>query len=320
MDEVGSAPLWVEIVSRQGDVLARHRCSAPELRIGRGYANDVVLDDPYVAPEHLHIRRDAAGKWVAEDFGSANGLFAGHGKTKMPRIVLDGDQLIRIGRTYLRVRDPAYSVPRERLEDAQVRVWPVAIALGCGALAFELLLLWLGETREPHLYRYVESLAGLAFPLAGWAGIWAVLARVFSGEARFGRQLLIALWGLLFWLIGYELIKLIAFSFTWRWLAAYQYVGGWCLAAAVCFAHLNEVAPSRAKLNAAIMAALAAGAIAMHVLVQIEQRSATDQRIFATSLMPPVLQLAPPVREDAFFAEVERLKSAVDHARIADPP
>lgn len=320
MDEIGNASLWVEIVSRQGDVLARYRCFGSELRIGRGYANDVVLDDPYVAPEHLHIRRDDAGKWIAEDFGSASGLFAGHGKARMPRIVLHGDQLIRIGRTYLRVRDPAYSVPRERLDEAPARVWPVVAALGFGALAFELLLLWLSETREPHLYRYVEALAGLAFPLTAWAGIWAVLARIFSGEARFGRHMLIALCGLLLWLLGYELIKLVAFSFTWRWLATYQYVGAWCLAAAVCFAHISEIAPSRAKLNAAIMAALAAGAIAMHVLVQIEQRSATDQHIFATSLLPPALQLAPPVRDDAFFAEIERLKGTVDRARTADPP
>jgi len=147
-----------------------------------------------------------------------------------------------------------------------------------------------------------------------------VLARIFSGQARFDRQLLITLSGVLVWLLGYEFVKLIAFSFTWRSLSTYQFVGAWCLAAVVCFAHLNEIAPSRAKLNAAIIASLAAIAVVMHVLVQIEQRSRLDQRVVATTLMPPALRLAPPVHEDAFFAAVERLKSTVDRARMAEPP
>ena len=68
--------IWVEILSRHHDVVARYRCE-DGARIGRAYDNDVVVDDPYVAPHHARIVRDEAGELFAEDLGSVNGLYAG---------------------------------------------------------------------------------------------------------------------------------------------------------------------------------------------------------------------------------------------------
>jgi hypothetical protein len=65
--------IWVEILSRHRDVAARVRVMGDEASIGRGYDNDVIVDDPYVAAHHLRVFRDAAGKLIAQDLGSANG-------------------------------------------------------------------------------------------------------------------------------------------------------------------------------------------------------------------------------------------------------
>jgi len=67
--------IWVEILSRHQEVAARFRIAGTEARIGRGYTNDVIVDDPYVAPEHLRLFRDEAGGLVVEDLGTANGVF-----------------------------------------------------------------------------------------------------------------------------------------------------------------------------------------------------------------------------------------------------
>jgi pSer/pThr/pTyr-binding forkhead associated (FHA) protein len=56
--------IWVEILSRHRDIAARFRIAAPEARIGRGYDNDVIIDDPYVAAQHLRVFRDEAGQLV----------------------------------------------------------------------------------------------------------------------------------------------------------------------------------------------------------------------------------------------------------------
>jgi len=57
--------IWVEILSRHRDITARVRTASPEVRIGRGYDNDVIVDDPYVAARHLRVFRDEAGQLVA---------------------------------------------------------------------------------------------------------------------------------------------------------------------------------------------------------------------------------------------------------------
>ena len=68
--------IWVEVLSRHHDVVARYRCD-DDVRIGRAYDNDVVLDDPYVAPHHLHLGRNEDGRLQADDLGTVNGLSVG---------------------------------------------------------------------------------------------------------------------------------------------------------------------------------------------------------------------------------------------------
>ena len=120
--------IWVEILSRHRDVAARFRITGPDVRIGRGYDNDVIVDDPYVAAQHLHVFRDETGQLVVEDLGSANGMFLDGGKSRLARLTVDGRQPIRIGQTYLRVRDLNHAVEPERLARPQWRILPAVLA------------------------------------------------------------------------------------------------------------------------------------------------------------------------------------------------
>jgi len=101
--------IWVEILSRGGQVVARHRCAGPELRIGRSYQSDVIIDDPAVAPDHLHVTRGEDGA-ILVVAASANSPFAIHGERR-ERDLVDGDTVLRIGHTSLRIRDETYAVP-----------------------------------------------------------------------------------------------------------------------------------------------------------------------------------------------------------------
>ena len=131
--------IWVEILSRHREIAARFRIAAPEARIGRGYDNDVIVDDPYVAAQHLRVFRDEAGQLVAEDLGSANGTFLDGGRNRLARIVIDGKHPIRIGQTYLRIREIHHEVERERVAPPEWRALPIAAAatLGVSLLGIE---------------------------------------------------------------------------------------------------------------------------------------------------------------------------------------
>jgi pSer/pThr/pTyr-binding forkhead associated (FHA) protein len=131
--------IWVEILTRHRDVTARFRCAGPVVRIGRGYDNDVVLDDPYVAVNHVVVFRDDAGRLVGDDRGSVNGMFLDRDRTRQERIVIDGERPIRIGHTYLRIREASHAVEPERAGRSESRAFPIvlAAALGVAILAIE---------------------------------------------------------------------------------------------------------------------------------------------------------------------------------------
>src|SRR5258708_39987342 len=96
--------IWVEILSRHRDIAARFRIAGPEVRIGRGYDNDVIVDDPYVAARHLRIFRDERGQLVAEDLGSANGTFLDGGRNRLASLIVAVGQPLPIRQTPLRFR------------------------------------------------------------------------------------------------------------------------------------------------------------------------------------------------------------------------
>ena len=80
----------VEVLSRHRDVVARYRSDASATTVGRAYDNDIVVDDPAVAAHHLRIFRDEGGSLIAEDLGSANGLFEGDSDKRSARLPLPG--------------------------------------------------------------------------------------------------------------------------------------------------------------------------------------------------------------------------------------
>lgn len=47
--------------------------AGPEVKLGRGADNDLVVDDATLSRVHLVLRRDEGGAWTARDAGSRNG-------------------------------------------------------------------------------------------------------------------------------------------------------------------------------------------------------------------------------------------------------
>jgi FHA domain len=309
--------IWVEILSRQRDVAQRFGIAGPEVRIGRGYDNDVIVDDPYVAANHLRVFRDESGSLVAEDMGSANGTFL-DGKKRLARFVIDGRHPIRIGQTYLHVRDINHAVERERIASPERWISPVVLdaALGVAVLVISSLRIWLAETSEPRTSNYLVLLTLIATVLV-WAGMWALLSRVFSGHSSFPRHLLIVLAGMLALIFYEEFAQFSAFSLTWSAASTYQYVAVWSILAVVCFFHLRVISPTRLVMKGTIAGLLLVTAIATQALQRSEAFFDYGRQYATHQLMPPSFRAVPFRDQNAFFADVENLKAKLDSDRAA---
>jgi pSer/pThr/pTyr-binding forkhead associated (FHA) protein len=314
--------IWIEILSRQRDVAARFRIAGAEAHIGRGYHNDVIIDDPYVAASHLRVFRDEAGQLAAEDMGSVNGTYLDGSRSRSARIVINGKDTIRIGQTSIRVRDVSHEVERERVSPPDRHVLPIVLAVVFGAalLGFYALKVWLTQTGEPRASNYVTPILTILGTILVWAGIWALVSRIFSGRSRFLHNLFIALVCAAALLLYVELAKVAAFAWTLPSIGAYEYVAIWSIIAAACFFHLRAIGHTRLWLKGTIVAMLLAAMIAVLALQQSEAFSDSGRRQATRQLMPPSLRAVPLRDENAFFVDIARLKAKLDGDRAKPAP
>ncbi|HVO87127.1 MAG TPA: FHA domain-containing protein [Casimicrobiaceae bacterium] len=311
--------IWIEVLSRYHDVIARHRCDGDAVTLGRAYDNDVVLDDPFVAAHHVRIGRDEDGRIVAEDLGTTNGLHTDEGDQRQDVIVLDGDRIVRVGKTLLRVRTPDYAVAAERRAVAATRIGPLVLALAVVVIGVAVLSLWLSETEQPELSHYLLPVMGMVLIVLIWTTGWAVMSRIFAGHLHFQRHLLIALSGLLALFVFDEITDYGAFAFSAGWLANYAYVAAWLLLGALIYFHVREIAPRHPVRKIAVVSGLAIAAIAAQTVAKSDQLVRFGQQSYLPALKPPAFRLKRPLEEDAFFTSVDRVKDAVDQAR-REPP
>jgi hypothetical protein len=312
--------MWIEVLARDGDVATRNRIDTAEASVGRAFDNDVVVNDPHVAPHHIKVSRGEDGELVAEDLGTLNGLYAEHGAQRVARLSLRSAPGFRIGRTILRVHDGAHAVAAEKLltpPKAHLR-WDMV--LGAGLLALILLLNWLNLTTEPNANAILLPIIGLATVVAVWAGLWAVLSRVFYGQAQFALNLRIAITACIAIVLWDLVAETLAFAFAWRALAEYASLGAWVILAATCYAHLAAIGPRHMKVALGLVFALISAGTAMHVVSKEETREQVGQRATLGALRPPAFRMLTPSSADDFFRDTDATRASVDQARTKEPP
>ena len=313
------AVMWIEVLSRHGDVAQRERIEANEARVGRAFDNDVVVDDPHVAAHHLRIYRAEDGALVAEDLGSLNGLYPEHGAARAPRLALAANPGIRIGRTTLRVHDAARPVPAERLLTPPRAHARWAAGLGAALLLALLAIQWLSLTAEPSANMMLLPLLGFVTILALWTSVWAMLSRVFFGQARFSLQLRIAITACIALVLWDQLTESLSFAFAWREMAEYAGLGAWAVLAAACFAHLQAIGARHMRAAMGLVIALIGTGAALQYLGKSETRKLIGQRATLGDLRPPAFRLVPLASADDFFRKADAARAKVDQARVKEP-
>lgn len=315
-----AAVMWIEVLSRDGAVATRSRIDAPEARIGRAFDNDVVVDDAHVAPHHLRVFRGEDGELVAEDLGTINGLYPEHGARRVARVSLDRAPGIRIGRTTLRVHDGAHRVAPERPLTPPRDHARWAAGLAAALFALVLLVNWLELTTEPRADVLVLPLLVLAMALAVWAGSWAILSRVFFGQAQFALQLRIAAAACIALVLWDQIAETLAFALAWRPMAEYAGLGVWAVLVATCYAHLHAIGPRHLRATMAVIVVLVVSGAGLQYFARAESRRAGGHGATLGDLRPPAFRLVPAASIEDFFMRAEAVKSRVDHARTQEPP
>lgn len=308
-------PYYIEILAENGEVQQRQRIAALPIRIGRGYDNDFILDDAHTAAQHAIVEDDGAGGLLLRDLGSQNGVI--HRGQRQLQVVLNGNSIVRLGHTRLRVRASDHPVAPE-LGDTTRHDWEglrpavAGLAMIGASAAFSN---WLSDADA---FDPISYLMIIATALAGglvWASIWAVANRLFGHMARFGRHLFIIGCGLLAMEVWELASNVAAYAFSLEVLTRYGRHMFIVIVCAMIYYHLCTIKPQHPRrfgLVAVVLAILGSSLILLSNL-QISGRLADEA--YMSAIYPPALRLSPDHTTDAFFRDAASLQRGVDAER-----
>ncbi len=209
----------VEALHPTGQVVESRRVFDKVATIGRSYSNDIILDDPFVSPQHLAISNQS-GQLLLKDLSSQNGVLLNQEKVVGNKTVKakSGD-IVCIGRTRLKLLSPDHPVePTQRMDkmlafrDFVDRPWVPFVSsiviIGIGV--------WLGYLENPgdafwkkQSYSTVMAYAAAILSYAGLLSLYTFFA---YKRSYFVRNLVVSNIGLLLQLVYQELDP---FLFFW---------------------------------------------------------------------------------------------------------
>ncbi len=309
------APYFVEILARNGDVLHRHKVAQLPIRIGRSYDNDIILDDAHTAASHAIVETDDHNQIVLRDLGSKNGTV--HKGRRQTSLTLDGDTVVRLGHTRLRVRGADCPVAAE-IADTTMHGWEGAMPATIGLVliaVFSCLETWLTDVEPFALIRYLLVLASSLAAGLLWAGVWALANRLFGSHARIGRHLFIlgsALAVVGVWRAGSAVL---AYAWSAESLTRYGNLVTLGIACGMVFFHLITIKPHHPRrfLIAATIMLLAGSGLMVMTNLQSTGRAADE--LYMSVLLPPEVRHSDNRSVDQFLANAGKLKADLDAAR-----
>lgn len=308
------APWTIETLARNGEVLHRHRVPALPIRMGRAYDNDFIVDDDYAAPHHALVDAGPDGRLLLRDLGTRNGIV--HKGRRITELAIDGDTVVRMGHTSLRIRGAGHPVPPE-LRDRTMHGWEGMLPGGAGillAVLAALLVAWLTDagiaTERYALFPAAAVGAGLA-----WSGLWAFGNRLFGRRARLGRHLFIYGCGLAS-LLGVRLLASVAaYAWSLEWLTGHASHMAVATVAGMIYFHLATVTPQLRRRLRAICAALALLVSSLILAGNMQRHGRTSDELYMPVLLPPELRASPDVPVADYIDQVGAMKKEIDAER-----
>ncbi len=181
------------------------------LTLGRAMDNDVVIDDPHLAPHHARLDTDEEGRVRLVPLPSLNGVQVDGRAVTAEQVLPAGGAALQLGATRLRLRLPGEVLAPEAPMPAALGGLARPLLMG---LAMWLLLVaghWIALDPGSDFNAWLPLLAGLPAVLAAWCAVWALMSKLFQHRFDFvGHLRLVLPWLLAMTVAGYLLPQLAA--------------------------------------------------------------------------------------------------------------
>jgi Inner membrane component of T3SS, cytoplasmic domain len=309
------APFFVEVLHRNKEVRHRQQLHGLPIRIGRGYDNDIILDDPHTSAHHAIIDQTADNDLLLQDLDSQNGII--HKGRRQKELLLDGNTVFRLGHTNLRVRCADFPVADEIAASTfyNWEGWPPAVAGIALIIGLTVATTWLEDTEKFELIRYLIAVAvALGLGMA-WCGLWSFANRLFGGNARLGRHLFILGCGFAALQTWSLLSGTIAYAFSCELFTRYGSHVEIAIIAAMIFHHLLHIKPYRSRLFIVTSVTLALLGSGFMLMINYNSSGRLADELYMHERLPPAVRLSADKPLSRFLGDAAGLKARVDEER-----
>lgn len=306
--------MLVEVLGRDGRVTQCVPVRHWPLRVGRAIDSDVVIDDSFVAPQHLVIDVEADNGPRLLALPSLNGVQMGGRGVPIGQAqalhTSEGTQLT-LGHTTLRLRWPGEVLAPER----PLRRGPMLSTLIVCLMLFwglQAATIWLQLDPGAKVAEWLPALMTVPVGVAAWCGAWSLASKLFQQRPDFLGHLGIAA----VYLLGIEsssiLLPQVAAATSWDWLSRVAVGTVAAIGTAMVVAHVGLVLPQRRGLIR-LLAAIGFAVIAAVTLTQNQQRNDRYFSELYTSTLPmPALRGAATLPVDEVLEVMPLLRQRVD--------
>lgn len=186
----------IELLNRQGKVVALHKFNQDQVRLGRAYDNDLIVSDPYVDAHHAELALQADGHWQLRDLASENGCFDAQEQRREAVALSSGDSFF-LAEQQFRLVDSSQTVAKTLpLDKAAARLNRLGhpLQLLCWfvlVFVFDLAEYWFhnGADEELHWQQKLIQLPLLGLALTIWPVLLMLWARFNHRHGYFRAQL-----------------------------------------------------------------------------------------------------------------------------------
>lgn len=324
IDPVASAAtdaeaIFVEILDRHDDVASRHRVERLPARIGRAYSNDIIVDDPFLAPHHAEIRREPSGALVVIDLGTRNGLHPARSRSRVERIEAQPEAQWRAGRTNFRLRPASFTVPAERSDDAPVRPmsgWALLAAV-LVMVAVSVVSEIVGTAEYLETSRISSAVLRLVLMMVAWAAMWSFATRLLVGRWNFVSHATVTCIAIFALIVADVVFEYTAFAFSLPLLDSAGLLGAGLIAAWLLFRHLQLFGRMSRRVAGVVAVAVVGFGVGTAQLADYANSLDNVSRLgFFGHLKPAEARLARPISAEAFFARAGKLKAPLEQDRL----
>lgn len=310
-----------EVLEKSGKVHERVRITRFPAVIGRGYDSDMILGDEFVSAHHAQIVLDETGQPVLTDLDTENGTYLLPTMQAVSHLALGAETLLRLGQTLVRLRRPEFPVAPTRIDTLMHSRLTRFFSSGLMLTALGLLLLGiLGfhayqiSAQQIKLSKLLLETLEIAILVPTWAGLWAILSRVFAHHTAYVSHAVIACLAVISFFVADTLAEYYAFGFSAQLSAEILFHALFGLIVAlVLYGHLRFATLLSPKRIGVFSGMIAAGVVALSgFATYVQGLDFNDTLPYPPELKPAQFRMVPEQSLDAFIRAAEQLPQQIN--------